>query len=307
MRIHDRFAVHRSGAGFVAALVMVTTIMPSVPVPAAEIAGHGASAKAPADAKVALAQELLGLSNMSPVLAGWRETLAQSSDFGQYGLGKETQARLMSCWRRAVLKSFDIKAAEQKLAALYAERFKMSELKDLIALRHTPVGERISLSERSFHARTSDTQRSMAWMIDAAARLEQDRDRKALIEAIAELGGGTKALTDALINISVSASIGAEAIKPAGQPRHSPAEIAAIVEQHRQQMWQHLDAVVVTQHEMLYEQLSLTDLGTLKAFMASELGRRHTEVSLDAFNQLMRDEALAIGAQFATEWQSQDL
>lgn len=307
MRAHDRYAVRWSGAGFVAALVMVMTITLSAPAPAAENVERAESAGSVAAENVVLSQELLGLSNVSPALSGWREMLAQSADYGQYGFDKQKQARLMPTWRRAVLKSFDIKSAEQKLASLYAERFKTSELKELIALRRSPIGERISRSERLFHERTIDAKRSLAWMIEAAARLEQQPERKVLIEAIADLAGGTRALTDALTNVSVGASVGVESIKPAGQPRYSPEEILAIVERQGRQLWQQLDPVVVTQNEMMYEELSLADLGTLKAFMESGLGRRQIEISLDAFNRLMREEALAIGVQFANAWRSQDL
>ena len=305
MRVDNRFAIEWSGLGFVAALATVITLTLSAPAPAANSSENTASNQAAANA--ALAHQLLDQSNFKPLLASWRETLAQSADYGQNELDKQTRARFASCWRSAVLKSFDTNAAQQKLAQLFAERLKTEELKQLIALRQSPLGEKISKTEQSFYSRAKDTEKSVAWMIEASARLEEDPKRKALIEAIAQLSGGTKALTDALTNISVGVSVGAESAKPAGQQRNSPEEIVAIVEQQSGQLWQHLDAVVVTQNEMLYEHLSLADLGKHKAFLESKLGRRQTEATLDAFNRLMRDEALAIGARFANEWRSQDL
>lgn len=312
MRADSRLAILDAGraVGVVLALAVCVGAGAAWATPAGERTAQPsvvAAQSAPETANLMLAQELLALSNATPVLAGWRETLSQSADYGQYGFDKDTQARLMACWRTAVLKSFNTQAAEKKLASLYAATFKESELKELIALRRTPIGEKISRSELAFHAKTADAEKSMAWMIAAAARLEREPRRKALIMSIAELGGGAKALTDALTNISVGASVGAESIKPAGQPRHSVEEIVAMVEEQGQQMWRHLDTVVVTQHEMLYEELSLDDLGTLKAFMESKIGQRQVQVSLVAFNRLMRDEALAIGARFAMEWQSQEL
>ena len=299
-------AVHGHRAGFVAALVTVITVTVNSPVRAADGSEPVASTQV-ASTNVTLATELLGLSNISPILTGWRETLVQSADLGGPELDKEMRARFAACWRNAVLKSFDTRQSEQKLARLFAESLNARELKELIALRQTPLGEKISSSEQSFYARAKDTEKSMAWMIEAASRLEQDPNRKVLIEAITELSGGTKALTDALTNISVGATLGAESIKPPGQPRNSPEEIVAMVEQQGEQVWQHLDAVITTQYEMMYEKLNLKDLATLKAFLESRLGRRHTKVSLDAFNRLMRDEALAISARFANEWRSQDL
>lgn len=240
-------------------------------------------------------------------LQAWRSALAGAgSHYADYGFDARTTARLQKCWRLAVESSFDLPRLLDDIRRTLRLELNRFDVEALLALRESDVGKKISKRELELVVDLRNREILVA-MAAEAKRLEADREREVLVEAIMELHGSEQALRGALRTISVAVQLGSEASKPAGVPRYSADEIERRVEAEGAATWAGLKSTVRAQDAYVYRDLNLSELEIVREFLSTPFGKRTTRAGLMAFERSMHAQALRTGARFAELWQMQEL
>lgn len=255
--------------------------------------------------RLALASELLALSNVPQGIESWKKMLLTTANFDQCGCGgaKGMVAKLKDGWSKAVGEEFKTEDVVQTLAAATAEALTSAEMKSLIAVRKSRIGLKVNAAEHAAHVRANENDPAAAAkrMTAVVRKIEVNRVRKALLQKLSVEQGGARALADAFINISIGSALGASAAAPANRPTLSREEIVAQIEAMRPMMEKQFEPIMVPALASQYEPLSDGELKELLVLSRKPLERKWTAFSLASFNAAMRAQAIKIGARLAKE------
>ena len=249
-----------------------------------------------------IAGELLKSTSASVILDSWTRGLLAPGGFKKYEYTPEVEARLEDAWHRAVRGSFRVREILDEVREAYATSFSSAELTGFLEFCQSSLGRKITAIEKALYDRKLDEAAIHAEYNAALKLLNADPSRKRLIEELSELYGGTKAAADLVQSMTLASWLGAEAVKPVGQPRLSPKEVFNEIAKLRPRLMRELERHVLADSALRYLSLEVSELQELRKIAASPLGRRHSAFNTRVWARAMRRQMLQVGEQFVREW-----
>lgn len=261
------------------------------------------------DAQRALAGSYLDAIHVDITADAWRKLLLAPTAFPDCGPGGDAdqQAKMNTAWQRAVERGFDPAAFRGSLVDAFALSFSEQELKDLIALRESPLGRKMSLLEK----RISERQRDDAKNLDALAQIEKSLRsnplRKKRFEELMAATGGTEPIVDMMIAASLGTALGTAAATPSGQPRMSVDDITGLVEASRPGLRRIFQPIALYFYADTYSALSTDEVARAKDMMSLPVARKSTAIGLAASRAAMHAQAMRVGEAFARALMAQEV
>jgi hypothetical protein len=259
-------------------------------------------------ARLELARKLIEISNIPEGVESWKRSISNPSSVGQCNCAREVQLRLGEAWMSAVAREFDSKQVVADLTEITAQQLSAADIKRNLDFRNSPVGLKISASEKAHQASTAGHPGVAKTKAEAAAKvLAADPGRARLVALIMKEIGGVRAYSDAMLNISLGAALGSSAAAPADRPRLSPQEIMAQIEKSRPAIERQMAPLILVSQGAMLAPLSNADLRAYAKELSTPAGRRLTAVTNAAFNASLRNQALKVGQRLIKEFNAEKI
>ena len=258
-----------------------------------------------------LATEVSALMNYEPSIEDWKKTLIASQNFSQCGCAvpEDMRAKLNEAWAKAVSEEFKAREVLSNLEFALATELTTGELRQAIAFRKSPLGLKMAAAEEANRISRSneDPAVELARLTKLGRKLDAMPARKAQLQRIVKLVGGSANLAETMITLSIGTALGATAVASDDQPRMSHGEIVSMIEAARPQMEQAFEPMMVPMYGSLYERLTDKELKALADELDKPQSRKFVAVSNEAFKTGLRAQALKMGQRFGHEMKAEKI